>query len=438
MLACLLGLVPVAGSLWLLNTLGMLLPTDAATQPVWRWLLYMPFYAAHIAAISAMAVILSLARLSRYRPGIIWPVLAALLVTPVWVFYERIGNDELHFALLRRAEAGGWLLPTDALFPEESLAQFRASREAAGLTDTLLRQQVHNDLQDRKQQLLVTCSAFVNRFPDSERASQALWITAQCQSLQVDARALKDGWVRYTACRPLRGAKAIWQDLLEQYGEADPAAVARLKLAELALRQNEPAKAYKLLTAADVMLQRIVPPVADRQAASRPATAFPAPIVYPSEDYYAASLARTTYLLWLMDRNLVLDKPRTAEALTAWTRVDSAEPDAGVRYAQLAAQFAGNELADNLQLAEALHEPSVERRAERLVALAGKATSSDAAIEAAFELGRLLMDTQVAPPTGAAPAEVYLRRVVQAAPNPWHERASQRLARMAAEDRTQP
>lgn len=431
-LAGLLGLIPVLVALWLLNSLGMLLPADTTSQPVWRWLLYMPFFAAHIAAIAALAIVLALARISHFRSGVIWPVLVVLLVAPLGVFHARVGNDELYFALLRRTGPSEWLLPTDALFPDMPVEQFRTTG-GAGLTDALLRQRADDELQRHRQALLSACSEFVERFALSPRTPEALWIQAQCHSLRSDVAALDDGWVRCTAGRVAIDAEPTWRVLAKRYENSPQAAVARLKLAELALRQRDVGAAHEWLTAAQAVLEETAAALAERDGQLRRPGVFPDPVRYPSHSYYVACLDRVSYLLWLIDRNGVLDKSESAEALAAWSRIDPADADAAVQYLQLAETFEKTDLGDNLRLATALASGDLHSRAELLLTLADVEDLTDAGIEANFELGRLVMDAGPAKlPAACHDAETYFRRIIDEAPNPWQARAAQRLVQLTS------
>ncbi len=431
-LAGLLGLIPVLVALWLLNSLGMLLPADTTSQPVWRWLLYMPFFVAHVAAITAMGIVLALARVSNYRPGIIWPVLVVLLVAPLGLFHARIGQDELYFALLRRTGPSEWLLPTDALFPDMPVEQFHTT-SGPGLPVPLLRERANEDLQRHRQTLLEACSEFVDRFALSPRAPEALWIQAQCHSLRSDLPALDAGWVRCTASRVAIDAEPTWCILAKRYANSPQAAVAQLKLAELALRQRDVGAAYEWLVGAQAVLQEIVSAHVDPANGRGQSSVFPEPVRYPSHSYYVACLDRVAYLLWLIDRNDVLNKSESAEALAAWSRVDPADADVAVQYVQLAETFEKTELGDNLRLATALASSDLYSRAELLMTLADVDPLTDAGIEANFELGRLLMDAAASKlPTDCQAAEVYFRRVIDQAPNPWQARAAQRLVQLTS------
>jgi hypothetical protein len=341
-----------------------------------------------------------------------------------------VGNDELQFALLLQMTPSGWLLPTDALFADQPVADLRQTG-GAGLTDEMLRQRADDDLQRHREQLLLACTAFVERFEMSPRAPEALWIQAQAYSLRSDPAALEAGWVRSTARRVSLDAEPTWRVLVKRYENSPQAAVGRLQLAELALRQRDVGTAHEWLLAAQTVLAETASPVAERSGRPEGPSVFPDPVSYPSHSYYVACLDRIGYLLWLIDHNDVLARRDSAEALAAWARVNPADDNAAVQYIQLAETFRDSELADNLHLAAALTSSDLFSRAEMLLTLTEADPLADAGIEACFELGRLVMDTDPTRlPVSCQSAEVYFRRVIDMAPNPWQSRAAERLVQL--------
>lgn len=438
MVAVLLGLAPMVVVIALLDLLGMLMPGDVAAQPMWRWLMYMPFFVTGVLAVIALAIILALANLARFRPGVIWPVLAVLLIGPLWMFYDLVGQDELRFALMTHSGRSEALCPDDRLLPELTVDEFRRQHGAQGLADDLLAARAHDALQQQRAALNSAGQEFVDRYPLSKRTPEVLWIMGQSLSLRRDMAALRDGSVRYSAARVRPESEALWQKLLDRYESSPQAALAQLHLAELALRRNEPQQAYALLADAYAALATQMPSYADRLAPQHRWGLFAERAQYPSTSYFVAALRRTQYLLWLMDRNLILDNPRAAEALSEWLKIDPAEEaDLAKALADRAQKYSQTDLADNLQLARALIEPDVQRRADRLADLA--TGSGDAAIEANYERGRLIMDSAAAGDRDElARAAACFQNVLDEAPNPWHELAAQRLLGLSAPEGEQP
>jgi len=342
---------------------------------------------------------------------------------------DLVGADELHFALVARSEQGSWLSPDDRILPGLALEQFGKDHDAVGLTGPLLEQRIQDALDQVRKRLIARCRNFVDQHPQSARTAEIQWIAAQCLSLRPDRVAIANGWVGYTASHVLEEAEPDWQVLLDRHGSTAQAALARLRLAELALRRAEPQRAYQLLAEANAALDRQMPSYADRATASERWQVFAEKTSYPSPGYYASALRRTRYLIWLIDRNLVLDKPEVAEALAALMRADPTADDLHEVYQKLAQTYGQTDLADNLRLAVAMATPDLDRRIERIAAVAE--TPGDAAIRAWYELGRFLMNPAAARWIDdlGAPA-VWFARVIEAAPNPWHELAAQHVVQL--------
>ena len=87
---------------------------------------------------------LGLAKITRYRPGVIWPALVVLLAGPGSAFYYKVGADELHYALLVKSLAG-----PDAMFEPTQVDTWRQSHKVQGLKSATLRTRIAEDLDDQ-------------------------------------------------------------------------------------------------------------------------------------------------------------------------------------------------------------------------------------------------------------------------------------------------
>ena len=428
MLASILGLLPVAALLGLLDMLG-LLPIDPATPPLWRWLMYMPFLLAGVAAILSFATVLTLAHVSKFRPGIIWPVLLVLLAAPLVVFYGRVGADELHYALIVRPDPENRLAPGDAVFGDLPLAQFAQRPGLRGLTKALLQRRAEDDLHRRRDRLLGQCDRFLRRYPRSRRTPSVMWIVGQCHCLRLDLATFDHGAIRCTAVFADPAAQPTWQALIERYDHSPQAGLAQLRLAELALRDPaQMSRARSLLARARSLLQGHDAIGADGRA-TPPARLFPADPSLPSDSYYAAALEHAHRLIWLMGTNDLLAESDEAHAMAEWMQVNPTERGARTDYLDLADRFGHTQLKNNLQLAAALTVTDPYERARELRPLAEAPSTDDAAVQANYELGRLVtQERALRLQEGIRPAAVYFRRVIEAAPNPWRRQAEEALA----------
>jgi hypothetical protein len=445
-LAILLGLLPAAGYLALSAVAGV---DAAAVLPHRRWALYAPLLIAFVAAMLAGGLVLGLARLARFRPGVVCPVLALLVACPVGAFYTHIGADELDYALIANR-----LQPGDALFEDEALETWARRNKAEGLTPQTIGNAVREDLQARREALLRRCAEFLSRHAGSGRRAAVMWLRAQALSLQVDENALRRELIRYSTSFPAAASAEAWGALRRECPGSPQAALAYWRLGELALRRaasgrpdpnDRPAhEAEEHLYEALERLREAFGTPADRVAAE-PARMFTRAADLPGREYYRTALEGVERLLWVIEQNDVLADANSAEALGAYLSVNPNDVDYCDRLVALLSDRARlrekTKMGDNLKLAVALHTPDLYTRADMLIQLA-RDERTDAAVVANFELGLLTRSTARDPaivlkPELKAPEE-YFRTVVAAPPNPYQQKAAEQLASLTSQARAKP
>ena len=421
--AVLVGIVPAGAYFYFFAFFG---PDAAGGQPFQRLALAAPFVLALVAAILAAAGVLWLARLTKFRPGVVWPALAVLAGVPIATFYLRVGGDELQYAIITEH-----LAPGDAVLEPLAMDTWTRQNRTEGLNPQTLKDRINDDLQRRQQELLGSCLGFVARYPRSPRAPELLWAAGQAMSLQLDSPALAVGLIKYSASFPLPTSSAIWQRLASEYPNSPQAAVAHWRLGELALRRGEVSAAYSELLKALRSLAEAAPASGSSQSPGKAVEVFMAASSVPSTRYYGEAAFAVQRLLWLMDSNGVSNDPSSAAALAAYLDCNPHEAGYYEALAALAGNYEGTNMGDNLKLAVALACQNLYERAEMLILLAGR-QSSDAAIEANYELARLTMRTPEAPALplveNLRQAEDYFRAVKDAGPSPWWPIAAEYLA----------
>jgi len=415
-LATLLGLCP-AGLYLLVSAIAMEAPL--VTLPLQKWVHNVPFLTAVLAAVMISAIVLGLGRLARFQP---------LVVCPVWVFYDRVGRDELAFALIASQVVSG-----DAVFAPSSLDQWRGRPEAAGLSDRTLRIRIEQDLDVRRRDLAQRCERFLRAFPRSRRSPDVLWLRAQLASLKVSRRAFGRGQVRYSAAFLTPRSAGVWKRLVETYPAAPQAAIGKWRLGQLELRHGRVRSGYDLLRDAAKSLgahlerRKLLGRAEWTGEVFRPARSLPA------IEYYSAALFDAKRLVWLIEQNGLLEDQAAARAMAMYMQLD---PDREDYAQQLEAllddpqrRFEATSMGDNLKLAYAKATPDVFERAAMLVSLANELT--DAAIEANYELGCLVISEPVLRlEAGVEQGAVYFKRVMDAPPNPYAELIAPSLARL--------
>jgi len=432
-LAMLLGLLPVGAYLYFFGFVG---GSSALAMPLQRWALGVSLLGAIVAALLAAAVVLALAGITHFRPGVVWPVLAAMLAGPVVIFYAKVGHDELSYALIANELAAG-----QAVFEPVSLATWKRTHGAQELDPTAVKTAVDNDLQRSKNRLNSRCRQFLGSYPDSRRAPAVLWIAAQTHNVQIKDQAYRAGLVEYTADYPLTGSAAGWKRLLEEYPASPHAALARWRLGALALRRRDVQRAESLLQAAAEQIEAFVGPDSPALRSDQIGRVFTKDRGIPSRQHYLQAMFDVERLLWLIKRNDLLNDPEAAEAMAAYLRENPYQPDYGYRLGLLVSTYEKTKMGDNLKLAVAQATTDPYTKAEMLIWLA-KDERTDAAVEANYELGRLTMRKAEAPALPLVPGmknpEAYFKLVVAAPANPWAKLARRHMDWMKVTARTRP
>jgi hypothetical protein len=433
-LAALLGLAPITAYLYLFGFLGM---DSTLALPMQRVVLYAPLVVALVAAVGAVALVLLLAKLTRYRPDVVWPVITAMLVAPLVIFLRQVGADELKYSLITGELAGA-----NSLLESVTLDTWRREHHAEGLAPGALRTRLTDDLRQRQNELMDRCRRFLKDHGNSPRAPAILWLCGQAASLALDEQSLEYGaWergeVRYSAAYGMELSHPQWKALTGQFDQAPQAALAHWRLGDLALRSMDVDDAAIHLQTARARLQQLVlglqPSAGSGMQVFSPAESIPGGL------YYEEALRNAQRLLWLVRSNNARGDKASAEALAALLRLNPYQAGYYQKLCHLAGQYENTAMGDNLKLAVAMATPNLYERAEMLIPLADD-RQADSSVEANYELG------QLARRTGQAPAlpliqqllkpQEYFERVVQAAPNPFQESAAWHLVQL--QTATQP
>lgn len=427
-LALLMGLAPVLVYLYFSSSRSIVMMT-----PMQRLVLYVPFAIAALAALFAGGAVLLLAHWTRYRPGVVWPILLAMLLTPGLLFARFIGRDELAYARL----AGGltaaekpfadWALPASDLRSEpddRTLAEAQAALERG------------------KQDRVAACDRFLRDFPQSRRLPSVLWIKGIVQDTQLSSRALSVGLARHYDAFPLQASEDVWTRLATDYPEDPRSIVACLRLAKLRIRENRLAEARLLLEHGARLKEQLPPASAAPVDAGADRPLFLPDSAVPSESYVREAGFEIEIVLWRMEVNGVGGSGPADDAFVAQYSLDPQ------RYSQreyrnlivdLAERYVDTELADDFAFAVAMNQPDPVDRAIALLDLE-QAMATDARIRANYELGRLALQVGSVPGLSRVieRPEVYFKRVQVAPANPWRKPAAEHLQRLRMLEGSQP
>ncbi len=433
-LAVLLGLIPAFLYAHLFGFSGWQLQ---GVLPLQKWVLNTPLIGAFVAAALAAGAVLWLGKLTRYRPGVVWPVLTITLATPMVVFFTAVGPAKLRYALLVDPLVGGDVLMQSVPLETWIRQQETLGRDPSRHSDQTLDVAIADDLVQRRVHFRNQAESYLQQHPDSPWAPDVLWVLARSQSLQVDRRARQVGLLKYDATWPVDASANTWQRLIENHPASPQAALARRWLAELALREGDLARADDLAHQAVRSLEQAVAELRARQApAEEILQAMP---TMPSATYYEQALFTARRIVWLIERNDALTNAPAAEALRAWYRLNPQAPGYESQLRRIADLYAQTHLGDNLRLAIILLTDDQYDRAELLIDFVeafrySRAQLTDAAVPAHYELGRLAQNKAHRPAIALVEdlksPQWYFTKVMDAPnepPNPWRPRAQARL-----------
>ena len=428
MLAGLLGMGPVMIYLSVLVYAGI----DAALyEPIQRWLLTVPFILACVLACGMIFLVTVLARRLRFRPGAIWPAMAALLATAMMLFTTQIGQSELKYAQLLNN-----LAPGRAVFAPEVRKEWIA-RYAPGVSGEALQEQMVRQLNQRRAGLIQQCENFLQEYPDDKRAASVAWLAATAESLQLDRYDPESPVMVSVAAMALPASASAWKRVVEQYPESPQALLGRYHLARLrvcqAATQNQE-DAMASVRAALAELYRVREGLGDHESKQDPDPVESPSVVpiqdLPSQEVYRNTLRQTRRLRWWIQQNRADTEPGHAIALGRLLQADPYQPEYPAQLHAMAQdpKMQQSFLADNVALAIARLNPNPFERSRLLLEIAEQ-WATDSSVEANYELGRLRMQT--ASDAGISyvlpSANTYFQRVVEATNNPWTQLAEEHL-----------
>ncbi|MEK6674635.1 MAG: tetratricopeptide repeat protein [Planctomycetota bacterium] len=258
--SALLGLVPCVVYLFLASA-GTSEVVAGRMDPVDSIKFVAPWVFAIVAAALVFAVVLIIAKWVDYRTGAITPLLAVMFGLPVFLFEVYVGRDELHYRLLEAlSEAHFEDVDASAELPlaaqrawdrhplprprwqevyeaEEEKWQMALAADVHPFESELVRHQAD---------LVRRCEIFQKTFPQSVYAASALFLQAKALDTRVDVGEFhRTKWIRYYDDFPSCASTLTWRVLAENQPDSSIGAVARLRLAQLELREGDVDRAVR-------------------------------------------------------------------------------------------------------------------------------------------------------------------------------------------------
>ncbi len=445
--SALVGLLPIA----LYFFLAIRHPTSMAASltPAEEIKLYLPWSFALIYAALVMAIVLGLAKLVNYRPGVIAPLLAVMFGLPVLLFESKIGHDELYYRVLehdygplspyyfqdrdvneesaavipRHAAVGlhgGRSIGTDGAADWEPEFAVDGSDVRSLILETLAK------FEEGRHEVIDACTDFIRHFPKSRYVPNVLYIKARALDMRLERESLiHTGRLVHYSDFPSPASRVVWTALLTRYPKSQGALVARLRLAQLSVREGRVGEGLNLLKEAEREYSAGEWRSGERSASGLRSMFRAQPIEARLGIAPERTLRECHKLAALLRDNR--EEGAGDAALAEWMRLDPRSEYYGAQLRRLVARYAGSALGDNLALAELLQEASRTRRMLALETFVGEQAGGDAAARALWELGQLCVEDA----QNERAMEVFARLQAEHAGSVWGEEAARRVKQLA-------
>lgn len=406
----LVGLLPVLLYLYM-STRGTPEQLAAYPSPMQKTLLAAPWVLSILAACAISALVLAIAHVVNYRPGAVSPVLAAMFIAPVALFFFSVGADELSYRVLENefgprskrftpvlasedTERKLWSLIAETIerTPDARLAtDFRAiwSEDLEELRETkrrVVRRLLLNTLADRAA-AYEACNTFIADYPESRYLQNVFFLQALILDTRMDERRLFAPNPRreFYGDFPHVQSEPVWSVLRKRFPDSPLAIAASLRLAQLKLRTGLIDEALELASSTFTFARD-----------NRPASSQPAGVSLwrrrPPES--SLNFEPAPYLLECRQLAELIANNRNDpkygnRPLQELAALDSHRPRYGDQLLRLMQTYPDSLLHDNLLVAWANAIPEPQDRARALGRLIPILQTGDALPEAIFGLADL-------------------------------------------------
>ncbi len=394
----LLSLIPIALYFYVATRGANLLEF----RPIDPTLLYAPWVFAMVAAAAISGSVLLVAALLKYRPGGILVSMLPFFIVPLILFDRYIGSDLLEFRILAYQFIPGKSMiftPVDisGLVFESTLKQWRRYRirNLQTIIDIARFEfpfTAHKVLQKDQQTVIDACNAFLRKYPSSQYVPNALYILGLANDMRFDYSVLDKKWtVEYHTDFVCKRSKTVWQKLVREYPNSLYAQPARLRLAILAVRNEQIEQAKRFLQDLLEYNKRLAHKTTTMP--TRGITSFKQLLTKPMQfDIPQVNLVQVTIdakkLFELIEYN-ANDPQYHAKPLAEMLKLDKTHPKYQDHLLELAIKYPNSELHDNLLVQYALQERNPVTRKSILTRYAEMFRNTDAGAQALFELARL-------------------------------------------------
>ncbi|MCK5269921.1 MAG: hypothetical protein KAJ46_04015 [Sedimentisphaerales bacterium] len=417
-------------------------------QDALRWaVLYAPWAIALLVCVILLGVILGLGHFLRYRPGVLMPIFGFLLAGTVWYFHSSIGMNERDF----QAEVYRYNPRLVADFQDRSIKGLLEEelalqqRQAPFLSAELLARQIRmewrwafnpnvNSVSGNSTELSgwnpmamaraeasrfvfakITSSTYFDHFiknhPGDPREADTLYYKALIVDIKVDSRALRDeDMLRFYDNVPGIHSQAIWNDIIERFGQTVVAVEARWRIAHLLAGGNPQNSditknfddALELLRQGRQLCQQLCGQfISGRKETtkqsffwnSRLGAIFTPPAPTISNEELLSLEDRIERLILLISPENRTSRQSNDIRLAKFVGLDACQFNYEDKLKELMLNAPKPDpLVDNIELAQAMVEKDPDDKRARLTDIIKRYPQRDAGLQAMLELARILLE----------------------------------------------
>ncbi len=412
-----------------------------SVDPIRLGLSFAPWICAWLTGLAVTGLVIGIGHFTRYRPGLIWAVIALVLALAVWDFQRKISFAELDYQLYvagnnpeevvqfhdhniteaidrsiknpgTQSFLTGFFYPTEPILLREELK--KEIQVQLGYNQWPMWFDVPEELnyQAKRKQLLDSCTLFIKKRPKSKRMPIALYYMAILNEYTPDVPGFgRTEVLSFYSDYPHRKTLPIWQKLLNEFPQSAEALEARWRIGMLLAGQQRFEKAAELCELSEGMIAKRLELLDEAQTITGAfSTAFAAPSATAITPFKLRDLQRKVQKLCaLVNGQNHTESEESKSNLAEFILLNPYSMDYPRRLERLvAATKTDDPLRDNVLLAKIMLIGDAQLKAAQLKELGGKFGNTDGGTQALYELGLLKVGLWKDPQTEAAQKEIYL------------------------------
>jgi len=412
-----------------------------SVDPIRLGLSFSPWICAWLTALAVTGIVIGIGHFTRYRPGLIWAVIALVLGLAVWEFQRKISFAELDYQLYvagnnpeeiiqfhdhdmteaidrsiqnpaTRSFLTGFFYPTEPILLREELKKEIQVQLSYDQWPTWFDVPEEVNYQAKRKQLLDSCALFIKKRPKSKRMPTALYYMAILNEYTPDVPGFgRTEVLSFYSDYPHRKTLPIWQKLLNEFPQSPEALEARWRIAMLLAGRQRFEKAAELCELTEGMIVKRLGLLDEAQTVTGAfSTAFAAPAETAITPFKLKDLQRKVQKLRaLVNGQNHTESEASKSNLAEFALLNPYSMDYPQRLDRLiAATDKKSPLRDNVRLAKIMLIGDAQLKTAQLKELGDKLPNTDGGTQALYELGLLKVALWKDPQTEEGQKETYL------------------------------